>query len=43
MAAAEKSGTTLVPLPANPIDELWRDQPSPGGAPIIPVDMPLPA
>ena len=33
-AAAEKSGATLVPLTANPIDALWHDQPKPPLAPV---------
>ncbi len=33
-AAAEKSGATLVPLNANPIDALWHDQPKPPLAPV---------
>ena len=33
-AAAEKSGATLVPLTANPIDALWQDQPKPPLAPV---------
>ncbi|WP_274628357.1 aminopeptidase P family protein [Arvimicrobium flavum] len=28
-ASAEKIGSTLVPVPSNPIDQLWQDQPSP--------------
>ena len=33
-AAAEKSGSILVPLSSNPIDELWFDQPNPPLAPV---------
>jgi Xaa-Pro aminopeptidase len=33
-AAAEKSGASLVPLTANPIDALWHDQPKPPLAPV---------
>ncbi len=32
--AAEKSGAELVPMAANPIDELWADQPKPPLAPV---------
>jgi Xaa-Pro aminopeptidase len=33
-AAADKSGTELVPLASNPIDELWADRPAPPLAPV---------
>ena len=33
-AAADKVGAVLVPLAANPIDQLWTDQPAPPLAPV---------
>ncbi|MEO5337175.1 MAG: aminopeptidase P family protein [Magnetospirillum sp. WYHS-4] len=35
-AACEKAGGRLVPLDDNPIDAIWRDQPPPPLAPVVP-------
>jgi Xaa-Pro aminopeptidase len=38
-AAAEKAGGHLAPLPDNPLDAVWADQPPPPLAPVLPQDL----
>jgi Xaa-Pro aminopeptidase len=38
-AAAEKAGGRLAPLPDNPLDAVWADQPPPPLAPVLPQDL----
>ena len=38
-AAAEQAGGSLKPLDGNPVDAIWRDQPPPPLAPVVPHDV----
>ena len=38
-AAAEKAGGRLEPIEGNPVDAIWKDQPPPPIAPVVPHDL----